>query len=82
VTSRWSEEGLAPVRARIGFLFQNYALFDFMTVADNVAFPLAAAAGASPAADEIDRAGARAAARRSASARQRGQAAVASCRAA
>jgi len=35
-----SEEGLAPVRARIGFLFQNYALFDFMTVGDNVAFPL------------------------------------------
>jgi len=35
-----SEEGLAAVRARIGFLFQNYALFDFMTVGDNVAFPL------------------------------------------
>jgi phospholipid/cholesterol/gamma-HCH transport system ATP-binding protein len=35
-----SEEGIAPVRARIGFLFQNYALFDFMTVGDNVAFPL------------------------------------------
>ncbi len=35
-----SEEGLAPVRARIGFLFQNYALFDFMSVGDNVAFPL------------------------------------------
>jgi phospholipid/cholesterol/gamma-HCH transport system ATP-binding protein len=38
--SRRSEEALAPVRARIGLLFQNYALFDFMTVGDNVAFPL------------------------------------------
>jgi phospholipid/cholesterol/gamma-HCH transport system ATP-binding protein len=48
-----SEEGLAPVRARIGFLFQNYALFDFMTVGDNVAFPLTRRGGL--AADEIDR---------------------------
>ena len=31
---------LAKVRADYGYLFQNYALFDFMTVADNVAFPL------------------------------------------
>jgi phospholipid/cholesterol/gamma-HCH transport system ATP-binding protein len=36
----WSEERLAPVRARIGMLFQNYALFDFLSVADNVGFPL------------------------------------------
>lgn len=36
----WSEERLAPVRARIGMLFQNYALFDFLTVGDNVGFPL------------------------------------------
>ena len=48
-----SEEGLAPVRARIGFLFQNYALFDFMTVGDNVAFPLTRRGGIP--ADEIDR---------------------------
>jgi phospholipid/cholesterol/gamma-HCH transport system ATP-binding protein len=34
------EEDLMPVRNRIGMLFQNYALFDFMTVGDNVAFPL------------------------------------------
>jgi phospholipid/cholesterol/gamma-HCH transport system ATP-binding protein len=34
------ERALMPVRNRIGMLFQNYALFDFMTVADNVAFPL------------------------------------------
>lgn len=38
--TRRSEERLAPVRARIGFLFQNYALFDFLTVGQNVAFPL------------------------------------------
>jgi phospholipid/cholesterol/gamma-HCH transport system ATP-binding protein len=31
---------LSEVRANYGYLFQNYALFDFMTVADNVAFPL------------------------------------------
>ena len=36
----WSEERLAPVRARIGMLFQNYALFDFLSVGDNVGFPL------------------------------------------
>ncbi len=46
-----SEEGLAPVRARIGFLFQNYALFDFMTVGENVAFPLARRGGVAD--DEI-----------------------------
>jgi len=31
---------LAAVRSDYGYLFQNYALFDFMTVGDNVAFPL------------------------------------------
>ncbi|HVV82566.1 MAG TPA: ATP-binding cassette domain-containing protein [Kofleriaceae bacterium] len=36
----WREERLAPVRARIGMLFQNYALFDFLTVGENVGFPL------------------------------------------
>jgi phospholipid/cholesterol/gamma-HCH transport system ATP-binding protein len=34
------ERGLGPVRGRVGMLFQNNALFDFMTVAENVAFPL------------------------------------------
>ena len=53
VVTELSEEGLAPVRARIGFLFQNYALFDFMTVGDNVAFPLTRRGGLT--ADEIDR---------------------------
>jgi phospholipid/cholesterol/gamma-HCH transport system ATP-binding protein len=35
-----SEDALLEVRARIGMLFQNNALFDFMTIGDNVAFPL------------------------------------------
>jgi len=35
-----SEADLVPIRQRIGFLFQSNALFDSMTVGDNVAFPL------------------------------------------
>ncbi len=38
---------LMPIRNRIGMLFQNYALFDFMTVAENVAFPLVRRGGLS-----------------------------------
>ena len=34
------DQGLASLRRGIGMQFQNNALFDFMTVADNVAFPL------------------------------------------
>ena len=34
------ESELGPLRQRIGMLFQNHALFDFLTVAQNVAFPL------------------------------------------
>ena len=34
------EAELGAVRRRIGMLFQNYALFDFLTVEQNVAFPL------------------------------------------
>jgi phospholipid/cholesterol/gamma-HCH transport system ATP-binding protein len=34
------ETRLGALRQRIGMLFQNYALFDFLTVAGNVAFPL------------------------------------------
>ncbi len=33
-------DGRARLWERFGFLFQNYALFDFMTVGENVAFPL------------------------------------------
>jgi len=35
-----SDLELQEFRKRIGMLFQNNALFDFMTVADNIAFPL------------------------------------------
>jgi len=34
------EVELGALRKRIGMLFQNYALFDFLTVEENVAFPL------------------------------------------
>ena len=47
------EDQLLPIRNRIGMLFQNYALFDFLSVADNVAFPLVQR-GELPA-DEIQR---------------------------
>ena len=39
-TSNKKEPDLMTIRRRIGMLFQNYALFDFMSVAENVAFPL------------------------------------------
>lgn len=35
-----SEQELMPIRQRFGFLFQMGALFDSLTVAENVAFPL------------------------------------------
>ncbi|MDQ2816886.1 MAG: ATP-binding cassette domain-containing protein [Candidatus Eremiobacteraeota bacterium] len=38
--SRLSERELIEVRKKMGFAFQYSALFDSMTVADNVAFPL------------------------------------------
>ncbi len=38
--SAGNEDVLMEVRKDIGMLFQNYALFDFMTVGENVAFPL------------------------------------------
>src|SRR5215470_2116632 len=34
------ERSLVPIRKRFGFLFQMGALFDSLTVAQNVAFPL------------------------------------------
>lgn len=51
-TTHLSEAELMRIRSRIGMLFQNYALFDFMTVADNVAFPLVRAGGVE--AEEIE----------------------------
>lgn len=38
--TRLDELGLSALRQRMGMLFQNNALFDFMTVAENVGFPL------------------------------------------
>ena len=37
---RLSDKDLAEQRTRFGFVFQNAALFDSMTVADNILFPL------------------------------------------
>jgi phospholipid/cholesterol/gamma-HCH transport system ATP-binding protein len=37
---RLSEEAMLPVRRRSGFVFQGAALFDSLTVFENVAFPL------------------------------------------
>jgi len=37
---RMSEEAMLPVRRRAGFVFQGAALFDSMSVFENVAFPL------------------------------------------
>jgi len=38
--TKCSEEEVNQIRQRMGFVFQGGALFDWMTVADNVAFPL------------------------------------------
>lgn len=38
--SSLSEEALAPVRMRVGMLFQGGALFDSMSVTENIAFPM------------------------------------------
>jgi phospholipid/cholesterol/gamma-HCH transport system ATP-binding protein len=45
------ETALMAVRGRIGMIFQNYALFDFLNVGDNIAFPLVQQGGVP--ADEI-----------------------------
>jgi phospholipid/cholesterol/gamma-HCH transport system ATP-binding protein len=51
VTGRREPE-LMAIRQRVGMLFQNYALFDFLSVAGNVAFPLVRRGGIEQA--EID----------------------------
>ena len=38
--SRMSDRQLATLRTRYGFVFQGAALFDSLTIADNIAFPL------------------------------------------
>jgi phospholipid/cholesterol/gamma-HCH transport system ATP-binding protein len=52
IVTRLAEPDLMAVRQRIGMLFQNHALFDFLSVAENVAFPLVRRGGL--ARDEID----------------------------
>jgi len=47
---------IAKSAARIGFLFQEGALFDSMSVLENVAFPLSVGAGALPFAERSERA--------------------------
>ncbi|HJL15829.1 MAG TPA: ATP-binding cassette domain-containing protein [Sandaracinaceae bacterium LLY-WYZ-13_1] len=34
------DNALARMRRRVGMLFQNYALFDYLSVGENIAFPL------------------------------------------
>ena len=38
--SRLEERQLGPIRKKVGILFQSAALFDSMSVAENIAFPL------------------------------------------
>jgi phospholipid/cholesterol/gamma-HCH transport system ATP-binding protein len=38
--TKLEEDGLNQIRLRIGFLFQNGALYDSMSVRENLAFPL------------------------------------------
>ncbi len=45
--AKLSERQLTPIRRRVGFVFQGGALFDSMSVADNICFPLAQHAGGS-----------------------------------
>ncbi len=42
------EKQRQSLRERVGLVFQNYALFDFMTVGDNVAFPMRQRGGHTP----------------------------------
>lgn len=50
------ERRLVPIRRRIGFLFQQAALFDSLTVRENVAFPLRETGAAGPDLEERIRA--------------------------
>ena len=36
----WTEDQLAEIRRRVTMVFQSGALFDSLTVAENIAFPL------------------------------------------
>lgn len=37
----WGEERMAPIRRRVTMVFQSGALFDSLTIGENIAFPLA-----------------------------------------
>ena len=50
----WTEEQFAKIRRRVTMVFQAGALFDSLTVAENVAFPLVGRSD-SPPQEEIDR---------------------------
>jgi len=50
----WSEEQLSKIRRRVTMVFQSGALFDSLTVRENVAFPLVGRSDG-PAPEEIDR---------------------------
>lgn len=47
------ERQLFPIRAQVGMLFQESALFDSMTIAENVAYPLENQLGTRVSADEV-----------------------------
>src|ERR1700719_4250637 len=49
----WSEEQFSVIRRRVTMVFQSGALFDSLTVAENVAFPLVG--GENETTEEIDR---------------------------
>ena len=53
--SKLGERELSRQRERIGFVFQQAALFDSMTIAQNVAFPLRQHTNKSPGGDRADR---------------------------
>jgi len=46
--TEWTEDQLAPLRRRVTMVFQSGALFDSLTVAENVAFPLVSLDAAPP----------------------------------
>ncbi|MCA9526783.1 MAG: ATP-binding cassette domain-containing protein [Myxococcales bacterium] len=46
--NRLAEPARMALRGRIGMIFQNYALFDYLSVAENIAFPLRRLGAAAP----------------------------------
>lgn len=52
--TRWTEEQFSEIRRRVTMVFQSGALFDSLTVAENVAFPILSHGGRHDP-DEVDR---------------------------